>query len=76
MDTICINSKNSRTSDLHSLILNLSDEINLKTRDKYVALSILSIYCTWKNVRNSCKNNEFKISAPPWNDKFELPDGP
>ena len=40
-----------------------------------VALSNLSIYYTWKNFKKSYKNNEFKISAPTWNEEFELPDG-
>ena len=44
MDTIFMNSKNSNTSDPHRLLLNLTDEINLKRSDKYVALSNLSIY--------------------------------
>ena len=35
----------------------------------------LCIYYTWKNIKNSYKNNEFKISAPTWNETFELPDG-
>ena len=39
-----MNSKNSKTSDPHRLLLNLADKINLKTSDKYVALSNLSIY--------------------------------
>ena len=43
MDTIFMNSGNSKTSDPHRLLLNLSDEINLKRRDKYVALSNLSL---------------------------------
>ena len=48
MDTIFINSKNSKTSDPHRLLLNLRDKIDLKTSDKYVALSNLGIYYTWK----------------------------
>ena len=36
---------------------------------------VQSIYYTWKNIKNSYNNNKFKISAPTWNDKFELPDG-
>ena len=47
MDTIFMNSENSKTSDLHRLLLNLLDKINLKRSDKYVALSNLSIYYTW-----------------------------
>ena len=46
MDTIFMNSKNSGTSDSHKLLFNLSDKINLKKSDKYVALSNLSIYYT------------------------------
>ena len=44
-----MNSKNSMTSDPHRLLLNLTDKINLKRSDKYVALSNLSIYYTWEN---------------------------
>ena len=39
MDTVFMNSKNSKTSNHHRLLLNLSDKINLKGSDKYVALS-------------------------------------
>ena len=47
---------------------------NLKKK-WYVALSKLSIYYTCKNIKKSYKNSKFKISAPTWNDEFELPDG-
>ena len=50
MDTIFVNSKNSEPSDPHRLLLNLADKINLKRTDKYVALSNLSIYYTWKHI--------------------------
>ena len=43
--------------------------------EKIIALSNISIYYTWKNIKSSYNNNEFKISAPTWNYKFELPDG-
>ena len=46
MDTIFMNSENNKTCDPHRLLLNLSDKINLKRSDKYVALSNLSIYYT------------------------------
>ena len=46
-----MNSENSKTSNPHRLLLNLSDKINLKRSDKYLALSNLSIYYTWKNNR-------------------------
>ena len=40
-----------------------------------MALANLSIYFTWKNIKSEYNNNKFKISAPPWNDTFYLPDG-
>ena len=70
-----MNYKNNKTSDAHRLLLNLTDKIDLRRKDKYIALSNLSIYCTWKNIKKSHKNNKVKISAPTWNEEFELPDG-
>ena len=61
MDTIFMNSEISKTSDPHRLLLNLTDKISLKRSDKYVALSKVSIYYTWENIKKSYKNNEFKI---------------
>ena len=46
-----MNYKNTKTSDPQRLLLNLTDKINLKGRDKYVALSNLSMYYTWKNIK-------------------------
>ena len=40
-----------------------------------MALVKLSIYCTWKNIKSEYNNNKFKISAPTWNETFDLPDG-
>ena len=70
-----MNFENSKTSDPHRLLLNLADKIDLIRKDKYVALSNLNIYYTWRNIKNSYKNNTFKISAPIRNEEFELPDG-
>ena len=53
MNTIFTNSENSKTSDSHRLLLNLTDIINLRRSDKYVALSNLSICYTWKNIKES-----------------------
>ena len=75
MDTILMNSENSKTSDPHRQLINLTDKINLKASDKYVALSKLSIYYTWKNIKKSYKNNEFKISSPICDEELESPDG-
>ena len=57
------------------LLLSLTGKINLRRKDKYIVLSNLSIYYTWKNIKKSYKNNKFKRSAPTWNDEFELRDG-
>ena len=70
MDTIFMNSKNSKTK-----LLNLTDEIDLKRKVRYIALSNVSLYVTWKNIKKSYRNKKFKISAPTWNEEFELPDG-
>ena len=75
MDTIFINSENSKTSNPHVLKLKFTSKLDLRLGVKVIALSNLSIYYTWKNIKSSCNNNKFKISASTWNDKFELPDG-
>ena len=56
-------------------MLNLTDKIDLRRGEKSISLSNLRIYYTWENIKSSYNNNKFKISAPTWNDKFELPDG-
>ena len=75
MNTIFMNSENSKTSEYHLLVLKLTDKLDLRRGQKTVALSNISIYYTWKNIKSSYSNNKFKISAPTWNDEFELPDG-
>ena len=75
MDTIFMNSDSSKTSENNVLVLKLTDILDLRRGQKTIALSNLSIYYTWKNVKNSCKNNKFKISTPTWVEEFELPDG-
>ena len=75
MDTAFMNSGNSKTSDHYKLLLNLPEKINSNRKGKYVALSNLNIYYTWKNIKKSYKNNKSKISALTWNEEFELSDG-
>ena len=75
MDTIFVNSKNSKTSKPHILKLKLTDKLDLRIGENFIALSNLSIYYTWKNIKSSYNNNKFKISAPTWNEEFTLPDG-
>ena len=70
-----MNSENSKTSEPHVLILELPDKLDLRRGEKNVALLNFSIYYTQKNIKSLYNNNKFKISAPTWNDKFELPDG-
>ena len=75
MDTIFMNSENSKNSNPHFLTFKLTDKLDLRRGEKIIALSNLSIYYTWKNIKSSYKNNKFRIAAQTWNDKFELPDG-
>ena len=75
MDPIFMNSENSKTSETHVLILNLTDKLDLRISEKSIALSNLSIYYPWINIKSSYNDNEFKISTPTQNDKFNLPDG-
>ena len=72
---IYMNSENSRTPEPHILILRLTNKLDLRIGKNVIALSNFSIYYTWKNIKSSYNNNKFKISAPTWNDEFELPDG-
>ena len=75
MDTIFMNSENSKTPQPNVLILKLTNKLDLRLGEKFIALSNISIYYTWKNIKSSYNDNKFKISEPTWNDKFELPDG-
>ena len=70
-----MNLENSKTSDPQRLLLNLTKKIDLRRKNKFIALSNLSIHYTWRNVKKSYKNNKFKISTPTWNEEFELRDG-
>ena len=70
-----MNSENSKTSEHNVLVLKLFDKLDLRRGQKTVALSNLSIYYTWKNVKSSYNNDKFKISAPTWSEEFNLPDG-
>ena len=70
-----MNSEKSKTSEHNVFALKLTDKLDLRRGQKTVALSNLSIYYTWKNVKNSYNNNKFKISAPTWSEEFKLPDG-
>ena len=64
MDTVFMNSENSKTSEPNVLILKLTDKLDLRRGEKIIALSNLGIYYTWKNIKSSYDNNKFEISAP------------
>ena len=74
MDTILMNSGNSKTSEPNRLLLNLLDEINLWRRDKYVALSNWTFTKHGYMHKKSYKKNKFNLPIPIWNETFELPD--
>ena len=70
MNTIFMNSDNSKTSKSHALVLKLTNELDLKIGEKVIALSNISIYYTWRNIKSSYKNNKFKIYAITWYEEF------
>ena len=74
METIFMNTENSKSNESHRFRLSLLDKLDFKNSNKNIALSNLRIYCTWKNIKSACNNNKFKVSAPTWNDTFDLPD--
>ena len=59
----------------HRFRLSLADKLKVKNTNKNIALGNLSIYYIWKNIKSAYNNNKFKISAPTWNDTFDLPNG-
>ena len=64
METIFMNTENSKTNELHRFKLDLTDKLNLKNPNKNMALANLNIYYTWKNIKSKNYNKKFKISAP------------
>ena len=40
-----------------------------------MTLTNLCFYYTWRNIKSEYNKNKFNISAPTWNDTFDLPDG-
>ena len=74
METIFMNSENSKTSKPHKFRLDLTDKIDLIDPKENMALGNLSIYHTRKNIKSEYNDNRFEISAQIWNDTFDLPD--
>ena len=69
-----MNTENSKTNESHRFKLDLTDKFNPKNPSKNMALANLSIYYTWKKIKSEYNNNKFNISAPTWNDTFDLRD--
>ena len=70
-----MNSENSKINESNKHLYQFTDKLNLKNPNNNMTLANLSIYYTWKNIKSEYSNNKFKISAPTWNDEFDLPDG-
>ena len=74
MDTIFINTENSKTNEPDRFRLYFTDKLDLR-RNKTICLANFSIYYTWENIKSSYNNNKYKISGPTWSETFDLPDG-
>ena len=70
-----MNTENSKTNEPHRFKLDLTDKLNLKNPNENMALANLSIYYTWKIIKSEYSNNKFEISAPTWDNTFDLPNG-
>ena len=76
METIFINTENSKINKSNKFIYQFTDKLNFKNpNNKNIGLLNLSIYYTCNNIKSAYKNNKFKISAPNWNDGFDFPHG-
>ena len=69
-----MNNLNTRTNASNRFVYQFTDKLNLKNPNKNIALANLSIYYRRKNIKSEYNNNKFKISAPTWNDEFNLPE--
>ena len=75
MEAVFIKTENSKTNESNKSTYQFTDKLNFKNPNKNIALVNLSIYYTWRSIKSAYNNNKFKISAPTWNDEFDLPDG-
>ena len=69
-----MNTENNKTNEPERFRLSFADKLNLKNPNENIALGNSRICYTWKNIKSAYNNNTFKISAPTWNDTFDLPD--
>ena len=72
METIFMNTLNSKANKSNSFFYQFTDKLNLKYPNKNFVLTNLSIYYTWKDIKSEFSSNKLKIPAPTWNDKFIL----
>ena len=75
METIFMNTENSKINKHHKFVLNLSQRLDIKSTVGYITLQYLIIHYTWKNIRKQYKNNKLKIIAPTWNNELQLLNG-
>ena len=74
MDTIFINTENSKTNESNRFRLYFTNKLDLRS-NKTIFLTNLSTCYTWENIKSTYNNNKFKISGPTWTETFDLPDG-
>ena len=68
-----MNTENSKTDESNKFICQFTDKLDLKTQNnKNIELVNLNIYYTWKTIKFAYNNNKFKVSAPTWNNQFDL----
>ena len=60
MEAVFMNTENNKTKEPRKFVLNLSQRLDLRSSNKHVALQNLSIYCTWKNIKNSIRTINLK----------------
>ena len=70
-----MNTLNSKKNESNRFMYQFTEKLSLKNTNKKMELANLSVYYTWKNIKSVYNNNKFKIHAPIWNDKFNLPNG-
>ena len=56
-----MNSENSKISKPHALTLKLTDKLELRLDNKVIAISNLSIYYAWKNIKDIYNNNKYLL---------------
>ena len=72
METIFMNTENSKTNEPLKFVLNFSQRLDLIRSDKHVALQNLYIHYTRKNIRKQYKHNKLKILVPTWNLNYQM----